>query len=259
MHFQASIPDRVAALVGTAVFPAVSWLAATGYVAVQDWFGASDLSSFAVWSIIGSFPVYPALRLYDRHSQAWGATMAFGAATISGLATGVLWTTAVTLILGGWIGAFSFPVFLCWLSGALCGFVACALVRRPRTWPIALTALAIPFLAVITLLRTVFVQPSDLLVHVAPGTTAQQLEIVWTELLGRPSPTGVGHTLIEGVRTIARYDGNGETRIRVRFAQGTSEARREQIVAHIRASPFVAQTSDFENAVSDRTLPDAHE
>jgi hypothetical protein len=256
----ANSPNRVAALIGTAVWPAVSWLFAAGYVAWHDWFGVGDLSSFAFWSTLATLPGYPVLRLYDRRAHAWGTAAAFGAAVSCGLIAAVLWTLVVATILGGWIGAFSFPVFLCWLGGALAGFVACALARRPRTWPVAPPAVAIPFVAAAAVLRIVFAQPADLLIHVSPGITPQQVETIWTEVLGTPSPTGVGHAHIEGVQTVSRYDGDGEVRIRVSFFPGTSEARRAVVVAQVLSSPLVARTSDLEAGTGSefgaRALPD---
>jgi len=254
-------PSRVAALIGTVVFSAVAWLLAAAYVASHDWFDAGDLSSFAFWSILVALPAYPLLRLYDRHARGWGAAAAFAVAAVVGVLAGVVWTLVVATILGGWIGAFGFPVFLCWLGGSLAGFIACALARRPRAWPTALFAVAVPFFGVIAVLRIVFAQPADLLVHVAPGTTPEQVQTIWTEVLGTPSPTGIGHAQIEGVQAVSRYDGDSEVRLRVSFFPGTSQARRAEVVERVLASPLVARTSDLEasagNEFRDRALSDA--
>ncbi len=52
-----------------------------------------------------------------------------------GVLTGVLWTFAAALILGGWIGAFSFPVLYCWAIGGLLGGLVAARIS-PEVRPL---------------------------------------------------------------------------------------------------------------------------
>jgi hypothetical protein len=237
-------PNRTAAVVGTIVFPAVAWLSAAGYVAVHNWFGVNDLYGFAFWSFVLALPAYPVLRIFDAKSGSWSAWWAYLAAIALGVLAGVASTVVVATILGGWIGAFSFPVFLCWLAGSLASFISCALVRRPRTWFAVLPAAVAPILLTIGLLRIIYAKPADLLIHVVPSATRQQVETIWSEVVGTPSPSGTGHWTLPGIQTVSRADGEGEVRLRVGFVPGTSEERRAEIVARVLASPLVARTSD---------------
>ena len=239
-------PNRIAAVLGVTAFPVISWMFAATYVAAHAGFGAGDLWAFGFWSVLPALPAYPVLRLFDRRSHSWTAATAYGAAVFLGLVGGVLWTLVVASILGGWIGAFSFPVLLCWLSGSLAAFITCALTRRVRTWPVAVALVPVPVLAAFAALGIVFARPPDLLIHVAPATTPEQLETIHSEVLGIPSPTGHGYAHIDGVQTVSRADRDGEARIRVGFFPGTSDERRAKVVDRVLASPLVARTSDLE-------------
>jgi hypothetical protein len=90
------------------------------------------------------------------------------------------------------------------------------------------------------------VQPPDLLIHVKPGVRPQEIETIWTEILGTPSPSGRGHDSIDGVGAVSRSDTKAETRIRVAFRPGTSAERRAEIAEKVLGSPLVARTTDLE-------------
>ena len=242
----ANSQDRKFALVGVVAFVAVSWLAATAYVARNDWFGSGDLSAFAFWSCLLAIPAYPALRVFDRWSVNWTAALAYSAAVVLGLAAGALATVVVAAILGGWIGAFSFPVFLCWLAGTLSSFAAVVLLRRPATWAAVLPTVVLPLVGTYFALQIAFAQPPDLLLHVEPAATSEQIETIWSEVLGTPHPSGRGHSSIEGVQVVSRADSETEARIRVGFVPGTSEERRAEVVQRVLESPLVARVSDVE-------------
>jgi len=101
------------------------------YLSLNDWFGAGDLPAMVIWSLplggLVSFSIGRALPRGSRRSQR-ARTAALG--TIGAL-TGILWTFAAALILGGWIGAFSFPVLYCWaIGGFLGGFAAARITPR---------------------------------------------------------------------------------------------------------------------------------
>jgi hypothetical protein len=239
-------PSRSPALLGAVAFAVVSWSLAAAYVAAHRGFGSGDLPGFAFWSVLLALPAYAVLRVFDRRSTAWRPAPTYLAAAALGTLAGVASTLLVALILGGWIGAFSFPVFLCWLAGSLVAFVAVTLLRRPTSWLFALPAVALPIVGVVVILRIVLAQPPDLLIHIKPETSAQQIETIWTDVLGTPHPSGRGHSHIEGVGAVSRFDSDTEARIRVSFQPGTSSERRAEVVQRVLASPLVARTSDLE-------------
>lgn len=227
------------------MFPIIAWLSAVGYVAANGWFGAGDLFAFAFWSLLLSSLVYPALRLFDRLSGTWPAWSAYLVAMPLGLLAAVISTVVIAAILGGWIGAFSFPVFHCWLGGTLASCATCVLVRRPKTWLAASFVVAGSFVSTIGLFKIIYAQPADLVIHIVPSATSEQIEMVWSEVLGIPHPSGRGHSFLPGIRSVSRADGEGEARLRVTFARGTSVQRRAEVVTRILASPLVSRTSDL--------------
>lgn len=247
-------PSRRPALLGAVAFGAVSWGLAAAHVAAHGGLGAGDLSGFAFWSLLLALPAYAVLRVFDRRSATWLPGPTYLAAAALGTLAGVASTVVVALVLGGWIGAFSFPVFLCWLVGSLVAFVTVALLQRPTSWPFALPAVALPIVGVVGVLHVVLAQPPDLLIHVKTGTSPQQIETIWTEVLGTPAPSGRGHSHIEGIGAVSRFDSDAEVRIRVSFQPGTSAERRAEVVQRALESPFVARTSDLEPSSGRKLL-----
>lgn len=234
---------RFVVLIGSLVFPVIALSVAVGYVAFNDWFGANDVYPFAYWSLVMSLPAFPVVYLFDRWTRAWSAILAFIAAIAFGTVAGLASTVVVAVILGPWINAFSFPVFYCWLTGALACLTTCVVLRRPRMWPGLLPAVAGPVLAVIGLFAVLYAQPDDLVIHIESTANREQVESIYSEVLSVSHPSG-RHTLREGIRGTARTDTNSERSITVSFWPGTSEDRRAEIKARVRASPFVSQTSD---------------
>ena len=103
---------------------------ATLYLAFNDWFGASDLLPMFFWSLPLGALVWFAMRragprFVDRRPRARTTILA-----AIGAVTGFLWTFLAALLLGGFIGAFSFPVLYCWTLGGLLGGVAAARVAN---------------------------------------------------------------------------------------------------------------------------------
>ena len=235
---------RFIPLISTLVFPVIALLVAVGYVAFNDWFGTNDIYAFAFWSVLLSLPAFPVMYLFDRWTKTRSAVLAFVAAIALGMVAGLASTVVAAVVLGAWINAFSFPVFYCWLTGALACLTTCVVLRRPRTWPGFLPAVAGPVLAVVGLFAVLYAQPDDLVIHIAPTANDEQVESIYSDVLGIPHPSGRGHALREGIAGVARTDNNSGRRITVEFWPGTSEARRAEIKARVLASPFVSQTSD---------------
>jgi hypothetical protein len=123
-------PSRVAGLVS--VVSAV--ICAAVYLSLNDWFGAGDLPAMLVWSLpLGALVAITVGRALPRVSGRSQRARIIVLAAI-GVLTGVLWTFAAALILGGWIGSFSFPVLYCWaIGGLLGGLVATRIDSQERT------------------------------------------------------------------------------------------------------------------------------
>src|SRR5215203_4483100 len=119
-------PSRAAGL--TSVVVAVG--CATLFVAINDWFGAGDLSAMFFWSLpLGGMVAFVTGRSFQPLSKKSRLVEASALAAI-GTVAGIVWTLAAAAILGGWIGAFSFPVLYCWMIGGLAGGVAALRVTR---------------------------------------------------------------------------------------------------------------------------------
>lgn len=108
---------------------AVSGLMATIFVVSQGGYGAGDLTAVLIWST----PLAVLLSLVARAFRSlWSRlhpVLAWLLAAVLGLAAGFLWTMAVALLMGPWFGAFSLPVWLCWMGGGLGGLVAASAVH----------------------------------------------------------------------------------------------------------------------------------
>ena len=117
-------PASVAAIVS--IISAVA--AATLYVSVNDWFGASDLLPMFFWSLpLGALVWFAMRRAGPRFVDSRPRARTTILAAI-GAVTGFFWTFLAALLLGGFIGAFSFPVLYCWMLGGLLGGIAAARV-----------------------------------------------------------------------------------------------------------------------------------
>ncbi len=100
-----------------------------------------------------------------------------------------------------------------------------------------------------------FRKPADLLIHIASGATPKQLETVWRQISGAPSPTGTGHSQDDGLLGgLSRYEEDGEVRIRLSFQPGTSHESRAELVARVLGSPVVLRTSDLEATIGDHVM-----
>jgi hypothetical protein len=129
-------PSSIAAVVS--IVGAVA--AATLYLSLNDWFGAGDLPAMFFWSLpLGALLSLSIRRASPRFGNRSAAVRTAALAAV-GAFTGFVWTFAAALILGGWIGAFSFPVLYCWTLGGLLGGIAAARFTRDELLPSPPTA-----------------------------------------------------------------------------------------------------------------------
>jgi hypothetical protein len=110
-------------LKAVAIFTLVSLGVAIILLAMQDWFGAGDIVSFAMWTLLFSLPLSAWVSLFAGWSTKWSPPIRYAAAGFVGLFTGYVLTLLLALMLGAWFAAFSFPVFYCWLFGSLLAFL----------------------------------------------------------------------------------------------------------------------------------------
>lgn len=95
----------------------ISTLVAFFYVINNDWFGKGDIDGFACFTLVLSslslFLFTPSRKLYSRLSLILGILVAL----LLSVTQTIAFTTIVWLLLGPWIGAYSFPILWCWLAG----------------------------------------------------------------------------------------------------------------------------------------------
>jgi hypothetical protein len=113
--------------------------------------GVNDLWVFLLWTFLfsGCLAAIAVLlrRLYCRCSL----SLSYFLAMLLGGASGAVWTYLVAILLGPWIGAFSVPVFACWVAGGASGMIAAAggcFDMRPRL--IAVESAVIVLICLIT-------------------------------------------------------------------------------------------------------------
>lgn len=100
-------------------------------VAANDGFGAGDVPVFAFWSVLLAILIAtlapPVLRRLGRRRRPTAALLA----ALSGAAAGTVFTFAVALGLGPWVGAFSFPILYLWAAAGALGLASSALLLSP--------------------------------------------------------------------------------------------------------------------------------
>jgi hypothetical protein len=96
----------------------------------NKWFGAGDLNGFLICTGIFSAIVAGVGLLLFHLVAPLSIWLRYAAGTIVGLALGFLFTLANRLLLGDWFGAWSIPVFTCWLGGGILGVAAAVGTRR---------------------------------------------------------------------------------------------------------------------------------
>jgi hypothetical protein len=108
----------ISALTGV-VSMGLSFIAAIGFLAVNSWFGAGDLRSFAQCSIMFAVVSVCIAAIVRVTLLRRGAALRYFLAAFGGLVTGFAFTWVVAFLMGPWFRAFSFPVLYCWMLGGL--------------------------------------------------------------------------------------------------------------------------------------------
>ncbi len=216
--------------------------AAVLYLAANAWFGAGDLFAMFLWSLpLGLIVAVTAGFLVPRLSLGHAVTRYALLLPLGGL-LGFLWTAVAAVLLGGWIGAFSFPVLFCWVAGGLLGGIAAAWLPRPQTWPAAL-ALSVAVGGGLVPFNAYARAPEPWVrVVVKPGATPDEVDRVWTEVLERPGARPSEHAMLPGISSIAASGGDGASAVlTVSFRKSLSQSDRDSLIALIGRSPLVSR------------------
>jgi hypothetical protein len=242
------------------VFVVVSLLAAALYVTLGAGVGRGDLRAFAFWCVVAAVAAIVPLRVFGRWSARSPSVWVLLAAPCSGVMLATVVTFVVASILGPWVGAFSFPILLCWIAGATAALLTSAVSTRRRLLPFALVLWPLSLAAVAFAVGiTTSPEPPELLVLTAPGTSPAEVEAVWHlfDVPGTPTPRGYNPEGIRGVSRLVEGDAVG---VRVGFHPGTDPARRAAVTSRAVASPLVAQvrevSKDRDGREHERVLKD---
>jgi len=223
-------------LIGSAFFGIVAWFSAFIYVAQNDWFGVGDLSSFTFWIFIFSAIIYPILSVLNKNTLGKPSIYSYGLAILTSIITIILFIFLMLFVLGAWFGAYSFPVLFCLLIGVSFGTTLSVYIQRPKSWISAV--FSVLFLPVIfQILVSIFLfQPDKLRITLSENANYEEINSL-TDYI----------TQIDGIRGFARVDGDGETRILIRFDTGLTDRKRNDIVSELKSISVIEKVMDIEN------------
>jgi hypothetical protein len=188
--------------------------------------------------------MFPVFAWYSTRFVGAPAALALVASVVAGGLVGLAWTLGVAVILGGWIGAFSFPVLLCWITGAAAAFSGVSALRHTRLWLPAIVFIGVLPAGMRAGSEWAFPQPPDAVVYFKPGTTRQEMNYVMNEVLSRPHSAGRGFAPLEGISSLGTGDGHGGRGLRVSFWRGVRKSTREAILSPVRELDVVAAVVD---------------
>jgi len=106
---------------------------ATVWLGKQDWFGISDLKGFSIISIGFAFGASLLGTKIATIVRSKSGILKYSIGVIAGVLYGAASVMALTLLIGMWILAFSYPVILCWGMGGVFGFVAGIISLKKRS------------------------------------------------------------------------------------------------------------------------------
>ena len=231
------------ALYGIIIFPIVTWVTAFLYVATNDWFGSSDLQPFAFWAFIFTIPAFPILLFLSNQIKENAKLKVFFWGIFATLTIFIVSILILLLILGPWVGAFSFPFAFCILFGASLGTAITILLKLKGAWLIAGSqAFTLPLLF-LTMSYTLYAKPDNLIVHISEQASIEDINNVWGTLLNQEGAEPVDPIMKNNIQGIARVDKDGEIRLMVSFHNGVRNKTIDTIIERIEAIDFVTRTS----------------
>lgn len=224
----------------TAALVAVA--AAISYLAFNSWFGVGDLPAMVMWSLPLGVLLALAVRVLEGRLVSASAIWRYLVLVPVGGIVGFLWTVLAAALLGGWIGAFSFPVLFCWVAGGLLGGIVAASHGHPATWPIAALLAIITVVGLESMNAYARAPEPRIRVVVSPDASPEEVQRVWTEVLGRPSTRPGEHYMLPGIRSVAATGREGASQVlTVAFDKRTTWKERDSLMTMILRSPLVAR------------------
>lgn len=215
---------------------AASVLAAVAYLASNSWFGSGDLPAMLVYSMPLAAAVYGVSQLLDTK----GPAARYIGALLLGPLLGFLLYVAAAALLGAWIMAFSFPVLFCWTFGGLTGLLVTAWLAQVRSWPVAGIVMLLAVGVLVKANAYARAPEPRVALYLKPQATAKEVQEVWEQVIGRPSKTGQGFDLPDGISAVGASGHVGDQAIlTVSFGKHTSQRTRDSLIALIRQSPLV--------------------
>jgi hypothetical protein len=217
---------------------------ATGFLAANNWFGAADLTAMVVWSLPLVLLVRLAFGPVLRRMTASPIYLRYLVLTLLGALLGIVWTSLVYMVLGGWIFAFSFPVLLCWVGGGLLAGVLASWMTSPKSWPTAFVLTSLTILALVATTAYANAPKSRVRVVLAPGLTDSQVQQFWEEVIGEKTVRTRGHSMRDGITGagVVGYE-RGAPVIEVSLQRHLRAAQRDSVLAMIRRSQLVREAS----------------
>jgi MFS family permease len=222
----------------TTVLAAVGYAAT--YVALHDWFGRGDLIALMTWSLPLAFGVAVLITALSARISRASAALTFVLCAVSGAMLGVLWTSLVALVLGGWIATFSFPVLWCWVAGGFLGGLAAAWMSHPRSRAVPGVLILVASIALVRI-NTYASQPERAIrVVIKADANAEEVDSVWMDVLGRRTGRGAEHALLPGLSSVGGAPKEGRSPVLIaEFWSGTSPHMRDSVIAQILRSPLI--------------------
>jgi hypothetical protein len=234
--------NRYSALIVGVVTTLGALVAAVGYLATNAWFGAGDLQAMAFWSVPLGLLVAGVTHIVRRSLLRGRALWAYLVLVPLGAVLGIAWMMVAAMLLGGWIGAFSFPVLFCWITGGTLGGIVAAWSDRLRSWPVAVVLTGLVGVALLRANAYAQAPEPRVRVVVKPNATPEEVQRVWTHVLGRPTGRGDEHDLLPGLSGVSASGSEGPSDVlTVSFWKSTSARDRDSLVAQIRRSPLVVR------------------
>ena len=173
---------------------------------------------------------------FKKKTNDKGRLISYGLALLNSIVLTIIFILLLILVLGPWIGAFSFPVLFCLLIGSSIASIMTVYITRPKSWfPAVISSLILP-VTLYVIVSVLTAEQDQLLVTFSEDITYRELNSFTST-----------ETNIDGVKGLSRVDANGEYRIKVWFDAGLSDKEREEIVVKFDSLWYVSKLTDIKN------------
>lgn len=232
-------PGIAPPLIGVIAFFVVSFLSAVAFLWHADWFGVGDLASLPVYSACFApalFSVLAILVVRLKTNKSW-LRLLIGVVAALILTYGL--TICLMIFLGGWFYAISYPLFFCWLLGALASVLVAEVVRDRRLATTALVVFALGILGVIGLYQQANAPDPALLIVFRQGTTQEEINEFHHTYICVAEAGRDGCALANSINTYAASSFEGKAAAYISFWKDTPRQEIETFRGIILMSPIV--------------------